>query len=251
MDRNPSPKRTKSYCFCITRKRLLSLWLALLLLFVAAGLGAYAWLRLQEERSLWEVIEYAKLAVGVLGCILFLIWGLGTAYTAIRDAFFPGRSALAQSIRSQLPCPEEAPDVRELFAMVDQDIEENGLWFDRVAVGKEWVLGEQASFIPRIRVFFGRDETTTRRRGERMITTRILELHILDDRRQHQMTTLRKPRELRALLECVSLRAPDALCRPYREYASWCQKSDTEWEDMLREYRVKQGEREMADFRYR
>ena len=73
MDRNPSPKRTKSYCFCITRKRLLSLWLALLLLFVAAGLGAYAWLRLQEDRSLWEVIEYAKLAVGVLVCILFLI----------------------------------------------------------------------------------------------------------------------------------------------------------------------------------
>ena len=113
------------------------------------------------------------------------------------------------------------------------------------------MLGDQASFIPRIRVFFGRDETTTRRRGERMITTRILELHILDDRRQHQMTTLRKPRELRALLECISLRAPDALCRPYREYASWCQKSDTEWEDMLREYRVKQGEREMADFKYR
>ena len=44
--------------------------------------------------------------------------------------------------------------MKELFAIVDKDIRENGQWFDKVAVGKEWVLGDMASYIPRIRVFF-------------------------------------------------------------------------------------------------
>lgn len=248
MSRNPSEKHTKSYCFCITRKRLLSLWLALLLLFVAAALGVYSWMELGADRTSWEYMDYFKMAVGWGGGILFFLLGVGTAYTALRDALCPSRSALAKSIRSQLPNPKEPQDVRELFAMVDRDIEENGLWFDRVAVGKEWVLGEQASYIPRIRVFFGRDEIRSRRSGEQVNTTRILELHILDERRQHQVASLRKPRELQALLDCISLRAPDALRRPYSEYQAWCRKSDMEWEDMLREYRVKQGEREMAGF---
>ena len=33
---------------------------------------------------------------------------------------------LAKSIRSQLPYPDEAPPVEELFAMVDRDIQANG-----------------------------------------------------------------------------------------------------------------------------
>lgn len=249
MSKHGSGKYTKSYCLCITRKRLLSLWLALLLLCVGALLGIYGWIQLNEDKSLWEITDYLKMAVGLGGAALFLISGLGTAFTALRDALCPGRSALAKSIRSQLPHPEVALDVRELFAMVDRDIEENGLWFDKVAVGKEWVVGDEASYIPRIRVFFGRDEIRSRRSGERINTTRILELHILDDRRQHQMTTLRKPKELKALLEYISLRAPDALQRPYNEYAKWIQKPDMEWENMLREYRVRQGEREMSDYK--
>jgi len=100
------------------------------------------------------------------------------------------------------------------------------------------VLAEKASYIPRIRVFFGRDEIRTHRSGERVNTSRILELHILDDRRQHQITILHNPKELQALLDCISLRAPDALRRPYSEYISWIQKSDMEWENMLREYRA-------------
>lgn len=237
-----------SYCLKITQKRLLSLWLALLLLLMGGLAGIYGCTELVADKSDWSYMEYIKLVVGWLCVILLTVSGIGTAYTAIRDAFWPRKSTLARSIRSQLPYPDSAPEVGELFAMVDKDIEANGQWFDKVAVGKEWVLGDEANYIPRIRLFFGRDEIRTHTSGERTNTSRIVELHILDDRKQHHIFTLRNPRELQPLLDCISLRAPDALCRPYRECPVWCQKSDMEWADMLREYRVRQGEREMAAF---
>ncbi|MDE7331426.1 MAG: hypothetical protein K2O16_04195 [Lachnospiraceae bacterium] len=244
-----NPKMPKGgYCLRITRNKLLSLWLAMLFLFFGAALGIYSWMELQADKSAWDYMEYIKMIIGWAGSLFFLAIGLGTAYTSLRDAFFPQKSTLANSIRSQLPYPDAAPGVQELFAMVDRDIETNGQWFDKVAVGKEWVLGDEASYIPRIRVFFGRDEIKSHRSGERVNTTRILELHILDDRRQHQITTLHNPKELQALLDCISLRAPDALRRPYSEYNIWVQKSDMEWENMLREYRVRQGERDLAAF---
>ena len=52
----------------------------------------------------------------------------------------------------------EAPPVEELFAMVDRDIQENGQWFGRVAIGEEWVFGDDVSAISRIRGVFPRDE---------------------------------------------------------------------------------------------
>lgn len=237
-----------SYCLKITQKKLLSLWLALLFLLMGGLAGIYGCMELVADKSDWSYMEYIKLAAGWLCVILLTASGIGTAYTAVRDAFWPQKSTLARSIRSQLPYPDSAPEVGELFAMVDKDIEANGQWFDKVAVGKEWVLGDEANYIPRIRLFFGRDEIRTHTSGERTNTSRIVELHILDDRKQRHIYTLRNPRELQPLLDCISLRTPDALCRPYRECASWCQKSDMEWADMLREYRVRQGEREMAAF---
>lgn len=236
------------YCLEKTRKRLASLGLAVIVLALGFCVSVYIFMMLKEDTSTWETMEYVKLAVGGLGGLALLLGGIYTAYTSVRDAFWPEKSTLARSIRSQLPYPDGAPGVKELFAMVDKDIQENGQWFDKVAVGKEWVLGDEASYIPRIRVFFGRDEIRTHRSETHTSTSRILELHILDDRRQHQIMTMRSPNELQAILDCISLRAPDALRRPYNEIGKWQEKSDMEWENMLREYRVKQGNREMAAF---
>lgn len=236
------------YCLEKTRKRLASLGLAVIVLALGFCIAVYIFMMLKEDTSTWETMEYVKLAVGGLGGLALLLGGIYTAYTSVRDAFWPEKSTLARSIRSQLPYPDGAPGVKELFAMVDKDIQENGQWFDKVAVGKEWVLGDEASYIPRIRVYFGRDEIRTHRSETHTSTSRILELHILDDRRQHQIMTMRNPNELQAVLDCISLRAPDALRRPYNEIGKWQEKSDMEWENMLREYRVKQGNREMAAF---
>ena len=236
------------YCLEKTRKRLASLGLAVIVLALGFCVAVYIFMLLKEDTSTWETMDYVKLAVGGLGGLALLLGGIYTAYTSVRDAFWPEKSTLARSIRSQLPYPDGAPGVKELFAMVDKDIQENGQWFDKVAVGKEWVLGDEASYIPRIRVYFGRDEIRTHRSETHTSTSRILELHILDDRRQHQIMTMRNPNELQAILDCISLRAPDALRRPYNEIGKWQGKSDMEWENMLREYRVKQGNREMAAF---
>lgn len=247
--RSQNPGMPKGgYCLEKTRKQLSSLGIAVIVLFLGACCAIYMWVELQEGTDTWETMDYIKMIVGGAGGLALILGGIYTAYISVRDAFWPEKSILARSIRSQLPYPDAAPGVAELFAMVDKDIAENGQWFDKVAVGKEWVLGDEANYIPRIRVFFGRDEIRTHRSQSHTSTSRIVELHILDDRKQHHIMSLRNPMELEPLLSCISLRAPDALRRPYGEYDKWIGKSDMEWENMLREFRVKQGNREMAAF---
>ena len=68
--------------------------------------------------------------------------GLFLAYRSLRDDLVPEKSALAQSVPGQLPYPEKASPVKELFAMVDQDLKQNGQWAGKLGVGKKWVLGQ-------------------------------------------------------------------------------------------------------------
>ena len=184
-----------------------------------------------------------RLAVsGVLGPTAVL-GGFYLIYVGVRDAFFPEKSVLAKSIRSQLPFPDEAPPIGKLFAMVDSDICDNGLWFDRVAVGREWVLGDEASYIPRIRAVFGRDEIQSRRTGNTTTTTRILQVYIMDDRHQVQVSDLKTPSELPMLLDCLKLRAPDALFMPYAQFVNYNSMDDGEWETVERDYRSRKAKR--------
>jgi len=237
----------EGYCRQRTRQRLTRLVWALLFLLIAVCCGVYFIAMLGEDRTGWELTEYVKLAVGAVVSLGALAMGLYEGYTDIRDAFCPEKSRLAKSIRSQLPYPDEAPGVKELFAMVDQDIRENGQWFDRVAIGKTWVLGDEVSAISRIRVVFGRDEIKRRYSGGRTQTTRIIELYIMDDRKQVQITDLKNPGELEAAITCLKLRAPDALFRPYSEYANYCSKTDNEWQDLDREFRYRHTLREQQE----
>lgn len=230
------------YCLKRTRNRLVYLPLAILFLFLALAMGAFSVLLLKEDWSLWDYTDYITLAVGIGGTLAFAAGGIYEGYTAIRDAFFPEKSRLANSIRSQLPNPDMAPGVQELFAMVDKDIAENGQWFDRIAIGKEWVLGDDATYIPRIRAVFGRNELKTVHRKSRTQATRIIQLLIVDDRQQVQITGLRNPRELEAILTCLRLRTPAALFLPYKEYTGFCGKTDLEWASMERDFRQRQAQ---------
>jgi len=234
----------EGYCLQRTRLRLARLGWSLLYLIIAFCCGVVFIMQLQEERSAWTAKDWAMLIVcGIvsLGASLLCVY---ETCTDLRDAFFPGKSRLARSIRSQLPYPDEAPEVKELFAMVDRDIRENGQWFDRVAVGREWVLGDDVSSISRIRVVSGRNEVVHRHINGRIQTAQIIELYILDDRQQVQSTGLRNPSELDALLTCLKLRAPEVLFRPYREFSDYCTKTEEEWQSLLREYNARKVERE-------
>ena len=228
----------EGYCLQRTRGRLILLvWAAVALLMAAAG-AAYLTLSWTVDKTGWDYMEYIKLAAAGLLAVGGLLVAGYLAYTGLRDAFCPEKSQLARSIRQQLPYPEEAPPVKELFAMVDEDVRQNGQWFGRLAVGREWILGDEVSYIPRIRGVFWRDETRTRRSGNRVTTTRILQLWILDDRQQCRPTDLRQPKELQAALDCLRQRAPAAMFAKYdsREYNDCIHADEQQWYFMEREF---------------
>lgn len=228
----------EGYCLQRTRGRLIPLvWAAVALLMAAAG-AAYLTLSWTVDKTDWDYMEYIKLAAAGLLAVGGLLAAGYLAYTGLRDAFCPEKSQLARSIRQQLPYPEEAPPVKELFAMVDEDVRQNGQWFGRLAVGREWILGDEVSYIPRIRGVFWRDETRTRRSGNRVTTTRILQLWILDDRQQCRPTDLRQPKELQAALDCLRQRIPAAVFAKYdsREYNDCIHADEQQWYFIEREF---------------
>ena len=111
-------------------------------------------------------------------------------------------SRLAKSIRAQLSGSYADLGVEELFDIVDRDIREHGIWFggDRAAVGLEWVLGDDAVYIPRIRAACGRDEIVNRSgSGNRL--SRVIAFYLLDEQKQVHSATLHSPDELRAFLD--------------------------------------------------
>ena len=104
--------------------------------------------------------------------------------------------------------------------MVDQDLKQNGQWCGKLGVGREWVLGDEVSSIPRIRGVFSRVERHTRHAGKRTQVTYLYEIRIVDDRRQQQVTSLRSEREVEEAMDCLRQRAPAAVFGEYnsREY---------------------------------
>ena len=234
----------EGYCLQRTRGQLIQLvWAAIFLLVGAAGA---AWLVLNwlEDRTGWEYMDYIKMAVGGLVAVAGLLAAIYEAYTGLRDAFVPEKSALAQSIRSQLPYPDEAPPVRELFAMVDQDLRQNGQWFGKLGIGKEWVLGDEVSYIPRIRGVFGRNERRTSSSGDRTRVTLIIQLWIIDDRQQQQLTDLKTPKELKGAMDYLRQRVPAAVFGTYdsKEYKELIYAKEEEWYVKERAYRQRKAQ---------
>ena len=212
----------EGYCLQRTRGRLTGL-IPAALLAVGGGLAiwffAVAETMPYEAERLKEEISFGYYLIPVAGTGAILV-GLFLAYRSLRDALHPEKSTLAQSIRDQLPYPEEAPKVKELFAMVDQDLKQNGQWCGKLGVGREWVLGDEVSSIPRIRGVFSRVERHTRHAGKRTQVTYLYEIRIVDDRRQQQVTSLRSKREVEEAMDCLRRRVPAAVFGEYnsREY---------------------------------
>ncbi|HIT80042.1 MAG TPA: sel1 repeat family protein, partial [Candidatus Faecivivens stercorigallinarum] len=146
--------------------------------------------------------------------------GIFLAYRSLRDALYPEKSALAQSIRDQLRYPDETPPVKELFAMVDQDLKQNGQWCGKMGIGKEWVLGDVVSAISRIRGVFSRVERHTHHAGQRTQVTYTYEIWIVDDRQQRQVTSFKSEKQLEEAIDCLRHRAPAAVFGRYdsKEY---------------------------------
>lgn len=218
------------YCMERAHKCLAYVLLGVLFLALAAILAAYAWLTYQGPSP--NMVYVIGSSVGSIVC---LIVGIYETFANLRDALFPSKSRLANSIRSQLPFPYEAPDVKELFAMVDQDMEKNGLRFDRLMIGKEWVLGDEASYIPNMRGAFI-DHTV--RLSSNGGNAHIIILCIVDNRRQVQVTELRDPREIGNIITCLQMRAPGIVVGNDAQYKEFCSIPDVEWEMMELKHRT-------------
>lgn len=236
----------EGYCLQRTWGRLIQLvWAAIFLLMAAAG-GVYLVTTLPEDRTGWEYMDYIKLAISGVLAAGGLLAAIYEAYTGLRDALCPEKSSLAQSIRNQLPYPDEAPPVQDLFSMVDQDIKQNGQWFGKLAVGKEWVLGDEVSYIPRIRGVFGRDEIRTPHSGGRSRSTRVLQIWIMDDCQRRQVTDLKSPKDLQGALECLYQQVPAAVFGTYgsKEYDKYAYADEEQWQSMERAYRMRKAQLE-------
>lgn len=239
--RHPGEMPQGGYCLDRTRKRLARLLWSVLYLLLAAGCGVVFFMGFGEEKT--EISDWAVWIVSGGGFLVFAVCCLYETYSDLRDAIYPSKSRLAKSIRSQLPYPDEAPPVEELFTMVDQDIQANGQWFDRVAIGKDWVLGDDVSSIARIRGVFPRDEITAHYSNGRRQSSRVIELYIVDDRKQIQTTGLRRPDELKAAVDCLRLRAPEARFDDYAALSDFLGRTEEEWQVMERDFRRRRNER--------
>ncbi|MDE7326326.1 MAG: hypothetical protein K2N63_08635 [Lachnospiraceae bacterium] len=236
----------EGYCLSRTRKRLPEFLIALLLLFVSMALGALFFHEIRQPKDDWEMMDYVTLVIAGGGALLAGIGGIYEAFVSVRDSFFPAKSSLAKSIRKQLPHPEEAPPVEELFAMVDNDLKANGEWFDTVCIGQEWVLGDAASRIDRIRAIFTVDEIHQHRTQTGIKSNRTLQLVLVDDRFQAAITTFRKPKELQAAADCLSFRVPSAFRGINGDYLKFLSKNELERETYEREFQHKEAMRASA-----
>ena len=236
----------EGYCLSRTRKKLVWLLWALLALLLAAGLGVVFAMGMDQDRTFRETEDYVTLAVSGGGCVLFALLGLWLGYAAVRDTFFPGRSALAQSIRSQLPYPDEAPEVGTLFAMVDDDLKENARWFGPVGVGREWVLGDEANRIDRIRGIFVIDEIHqhTTKTGTR--TSRNMELVLIDDRWQRTSTSFNNLSDLQAAADYLALQVPDAVRGRNSQCTDFWTMDESAREEFEQKFRQQQNRRASA-----
>ena len=63
MDKKNLNGQSGGYCLSITREKLLTLWLAALLLFLGAAASVYGWLQLQADKTGWSYMEYVKLVI--------------------------------------------------------------------------------------------------------------------------------------------------------------------------------------------
>lgn len=242
LQRKENPHGTaEGYCLSRTRKRLhLVLW-GLLLLFLGVAAGSVFIMGLGQDKAYWDMKDHITFWGSMVGAIFLFALGIYISFIGVRDTFFPAKSALAQSIRNQLPYPDEAPPVEKLFAMVDADLKENGQWFHSVGIGKEWVLGDLANRIDRIRGIFTEDKIHSHHTQHGTQSSRSLKLILIDNRWQKSVTDFNNPKELQAAADCLALRVPDAARGKNDQCSNFLNMDDIQKEKFEREFRQKQS----------
>lgn len=216
---------------CVTQSRKYAKKWVIIPLFVALFCFAMTLCLLADRAFSW--IHIALLVIGsaasVKCCFNFLKF------------MYPGRGWLARSLRPYLEESGET-DVLALFRRIDKDMEAHGRQFDSVWVGREWVLGEGAMPIERIRGIFS-FKTPTGTQPECNIC-------LVDDRRQVQITSLASESYLNKVYSYLTKLLPRAACGNFRDYINFVGKTDEEMALFNARFLV-DGTREKTDFVFR
>ena len=235
----------EGYCLSRARGRLSMLLWAVLFFALAVALGVFFYVSLGQSGAERTAEDYVSLAVSLAGAAALSGLGVYSGFVALRDSFFPEKSGLAESIRNQISFPDGYSSVKELFAVVDRDLRENGRWFEKVGIGKEWVLGDYANRIDRIRGIFAVDEAHRRTTQTGVRVSRTLQLVLVDDGFRRNATDFKSPKELKAAAECIALKAPGARRGGQKECVAFCGMEEGRREAFEREFMHKKRQKEL------
>ncbi len=167
--------------------------------------------------------------------------GLWFAALGFRDAFFPEKSDLAKSIRSQLDNPDDDTPIEELFDMVDMDIAYNGKWFDKLAICSEWVFGDEVMKIERVRGVFNETTSSVNGKGRTRYT---YTLTLVDNRNQQQKTIFTNKNAMMSAYDTLRVLVPEAFCGGEKELDRFVNLSERERVDFETDFRQKRVIRE-------
>lgn len=165
------------------------------------------------------------------------LFGMLLMFLGFRDALFPAKSTLADSIRSQLKYADEATSVDELFGTVDNDIEKNGKWFGNLAIGKEWIFSDTVMNIDRVRAAFYKIE----REFNNNRTTVTFILTLIDDKRQDQNFYMKSEDAMMTAYQTICVMVPEIYTGPRKKFIKM---SDTDYNTFEAEFKEKQQNRE-------
>lgn len=229
MAANPNP--LVHYCRAKTISRLPRFFLGMVIL--VAGLVCFVVGFCGESKDFFDYL------ILFTGAIVLLAGGM-TAFKNLRDVLFPSKSTLAKSIRVQLSASEKNLSGKELFSLVDRDISQYGKWFGCIAVGKEWVLGDEVTRLNRIRGIFDKDEwieITGKRKVHR------IQLILVTDQHKVQINEQRSSEELKKIKEYLLSIIPEAFSGVNTDYISFLAKTEEEFAEFERNFEQKKAER--------
>lgn len=160
------------------------------------------------------------------------VFSLSKLCISILSMLHPDRGVLGKSLLSYTDGTKYG-NVRSLFLQIDEDMAANGRKFGYIWVGEEWVLGDEAMRIERIRGIF----SIAKWRGRRYEYA----ICLVDDRRNVQTTNVDRESHLNGCYYYLTGLLPHAFRgESMDECSEFIEMDNQKWEEFNRTYADKQ-----------
>lgn len=190
---------------CYKRSRNHYIGWALGSFFIGGSCFPSGFLLLIEEPFTWGALIIS--AIGTIALVVFI--------RSLLLIFSPASGKLGKSVRPYMDGSIHT-DVKSMFALIDEDIEQNGKKFGYARVGKQWILGGEAMLIERIRGIFCIKIVRSKRREYAIC--------LVDDRQNVQTTNLSREKHLDELNDYLTHLLPHAATGNFDDYLTFISK---------------------------